>query len=250
MANDKVFSKKADNYSKGRQGYAPEAIDLIFRQLMPAGGTAADIGAGTGMLSREFLARGIPVYCVEPNADMLARARSAYGEDPNFFPVDASAEQTGLADSSIQLITAASAFHWFDMQAFRRECMRILAPGGKVCILNNARDYHDDFTQKQHEICQRCCPKFTSLRHGQDKSERIMDAFFGTAPTREEFSFPLTYSKENFLQRCLSSSYAPLPGDETYDLYIRLLTELTDKAADGDSLTVANSTIVYWGQMR
>lgn len=49
-----------------------------------------------------------------------------------FIPVDAAAEDTGLARHSVDFITVAQAFHWFDAVRFREECRRILRPGGKV----------------------------------------------------------------------------------------------------------------------
>lgn len=248
MANETLFTTKAADYAASRPSYAPEAIERIFSVMIRPGDTAADIGSGTGILSREFLRRGYEVYCVEPNDAMRAEAEKQYGGDAHFHSVAASAEQTGLPGGSVSLVTAASAFHWFDPQAFRAECRRILTPGGRVCILANAR-IMDDFTRRQHALCQRYCHGYTSLAHGAEKMQRKADTFFGGAFSRETVSFPLRYTKESFLVRSLSSSYAPEKGTAEYSGYVRELTALMEELFPGDSLTVANETLMLWGTL-
>ena len=66
-----------------------------------------------------------------------------------------------------------------------------------------------------------------------------------------EFDFPLDYEKETFVKRSLSSSYAPTPDDPRYEQYADRLRELMDEfAPDSDKITVANSTVMYWGRVR
>jgi trans-aconitate methyltransferase len=71
------FTGLADIYAKYRPGYPPEAIDFITSrcQLGPAS-FLADIGCGTGISSRSFAWRGVPVIGIEPNAEMRARAEA------------------------------------------------------------------------------------------------------------------------------------------------------------------------------
>lgn len=112
MANEEIFTGKAKQYSAGRPSYAPEALAMIFDQLVRPGSAVADIGSGTGILSGEFIRRGFHTYCVEPNRSMRQAAEEQYGGSEYFHSVDAGAEHTGLADGSIGLAAAASAFHW------------------------------------------------------------------------------------------------------------------------------------------
>ncbi len=165
MANEKVFDHRAENYAKARPGYAPEVHELFFK-LFPAPGAAADIGCGTGIFAKPLLERGLRVFGVEPNGEIREKAVKALSGFPDFIPVAAPAEATTLPDNSVSAVTMGSALHWFDPDAFGKECRRILTPGGLFFAVINARDYEDPFTKAQHALCERFCPGFSSLRHG------------------------------------------------------------------------------------
>ena len=107
MANETLFTTKATSYAKGRPSYAPGAIGRILDCLamggyQPAGdgpwARIADIGSGTGILSRELIGRNLEVYGVEPNEAMREKAEHQLGSCGHFHSVAASAESTGLPD--------------------------------------------------------------------------------------------------------------------------------------------------------
>lgn len=179
---------------------------------------------------------------------MRAEAVRRYGSDPRFHSVAASAEHTQLQSGSISLITAASSFHWFDVTAFRAECRRILRPGGMVCILANART-DDAFTRAQHRLCMQYCRDYCSLTHGAEKVLRRADDFFGSQFCLERFDFPLHYTKEKFIARSLSSSYAPERGSAACGSYIRSLRQLLDDFFPEENIEIANSTVMLWGTL-
>lgn len=250
MANEQVFCGRADDYVKGRAGYAPGAIDLLCNELLEAGRRIADVGSGTGIFAGELIARGYDVFCVEPNEEMRRQAEQAFHSAERFISVPGTAEATTLPDASVDMVTAASALHWFDFDSFCAEARRILKPGGLLFTIANGRDYSDPFTCRQHELCQGLCPGFTSLRHGLDKSASRLAAAFGSRLHHAGFDFPLEYTKEKFIRRSLSSSYAPDPGTRKRELYTQRLWELMERAApDGPVITVPNRTEAYWVEL-
>lgn len=248
MANENIFTTKVNEYAVSRPSYAPEAIEEIVSKMLKDGDLIADIGSGTGIFSKEFLLRGYEVFCVEPNAAMRLEAEKVYGENELFHSISASAEQTNLPANSISLITAASAFHWFDINAFYEECKRILKPNGIVCIIANARTY-DSFTEKQHQICKQFCPNYVSLTHGVDKVLRKADTFFKGDFCVEKFDYPLHYTKQKFIARSLSSSYAPEKDTANYKGYIHSLQALLDDTFSDDDIVIANETVMLWGRL-
>lgn len=250
MQNTSIFSSRSGDYQKGRAGYAPDAIRLLLDLLVPHKASIADIGSGTGLLARDFLEAGHHAWCVEPSAPMRAKAEAALGEYETFHSIAGDAERTNLPNASVQMITAASAFHWFDPIAFRIECQRILAPNGYVALLFHARDYDQLLTIKQHEICRAYCEGFTSLRHGLDQSQHSIEQFFGSQLHHAEFNYPLPYTKQAFINRCLSSSYAPAQGHANRQPYIDDIRALLDELYAHDDFLLDNKTVLYWGKLR
>lgn len=248
--NERLFNQRAENYALGRPGYADGVTQLVFERLLKPGGMVADIGSGTGIFARMFLERGVETFCVEPNAEMRARADAKFRENPRYHSVAASAEATGLPARAFELVTAASAFHWFDPEAFAAECRRILRPDGVFLAVMNCRDVQNPFSQRQHELCLRFCPNFSSLRHGADKAIPRLKDMLGERMQTAAFDFPLTYTKERFLARSLSSSYAPLPGTSACAAYSDALRRLMDDFFPGDEVVVPNATLAFWGSPR
>ncbi len=148
------FTKLADVYSQYRPGYSPVVARGLFRyvDIEQEYFTAADIGAGTGIWSKYIIERNISCICVEPNEAMRKAGveyTRAYG---NVTWKSGSAEDTGLADHSVNWVTMASSFHWVDTEAGLREFRRILKPGGYFTALWNPRNieghaFHEEIEQ-------------------------------------------------------------------------------------------------------
>lgn len=250
MANEHVFTGRAGDYVLGRPGYAPQAVELLCNELLQNGDRVADIGSGTGIFAGELMARGFDVFCVEPNEQMRRQAELAFQGCPHFLSVAGTAEATTLPDASVDAVTAASALHWFDTEMFSAEAQCILRHGGLLFAVGNGRDYADPFTKQQHALCKKLCPHFTSLRHGLEKTERQINGILGSGARRAAFDFPLEYTKEKFIRRSLSSSYAPQPGTPAAEEYAQQLRLLLDRFAPGrDTITIPNTSVAHWGRL-
>jgi SAM-dependent methyltransferase len=133
-----VFSSKAENYARYRWGYAPEAIQIIFDQTgITEESCVADIGAGTGILTQEFVGKVGIIYAVEPNPDMRGIVARNLSQCQSCQIINGRAEATTLDSHSVDLITAAQSVHWFEPEATRVEFSRILKPGGWLAICRN-----------------------------------------------------------------------------------------------------------------
>ena len=247
--SETIFSEKATKYSKGRFGYAPEAIDRMFSSFIKPGEAVADIGSGTGILSREFINHDIDVYCIEPDDNMRHIAEKTLSSNKYFHSIAAKAENTGLADGSVSLVTCASSFHWFNHMAFRSECLRILQPKGKVCILINARNSDNELTIKQHKLCSDYCPGYISLCHGYNETRMRVSDFFSYEPEHTEYPFMINYTNEEFLARCLSSSYSLTENDNDYISYIEKLQDLITEYSVRGKICTQNMTHMFLGEM-
>lgn len=135
------FSGLSSAYSKNRPDYSKSVLNALLGlySIERRNLRAADIGAGTGIWTRMLHDAGVDkVLAVEPNDDM----RNQGEEDNNGRSIEwikGSAELTGLSNSSFDLVSMASSFHWANFELATKEFHRILSPGGRFVAIWNPR---------------------------------------------------------------------------------------------------------------
>jgi len=132
------FGSNAADYERTRPGYPPEALaHLVAVHGLRPGTTVLDVAAGTGKLTRLLLTTGARVVAVEPVAAMRAVLAET---SPGAVVLDGTAEDLPVEDGSVDAVTVAQAFHWFDGRRALAECARVLAPGRALSVVYNHRD--------------------------------------------------------------------------------------------------------------
>ena len=178
MKTTENFTDKADIYAKYRPSYPNKYIDyLLSVNELNENQIVADIGSGTGIFSRQLLESGLHVIGVEPNDDMRKIAEQSLNQFPRFQSIKATAEHTTLKENSVDLITVAQAFHWFDKEAFKIECQRILKQKANVALVWNSRDVTSPLIKENAEICQKTCPTFKGFSGGIDETPEMFNSF-------------------------------------------------------------------------
>lgn len=244
------FSSRAAHYHAHRPRYPVAAFDRLARDLtLSPGWVVADIGSGTGILAEPMLDRGCTVIAVEPNPAMLAVAHVHYRHDPRFHAVFATAEATALAPESIDLITAAQAFHWFDPAGFRAECVRILREPGALAVFWNQRLIEGNpFLEAYESLLRRYEHERLDMRqryvaHNHDALRRV----FGGSYQHATFPNVQLLDRDGLIQRTFSCSYMPASGsEESTQLATALDTIFETHQRDG-RVTIDYTTHVYYG---
>jgi SAM-dependent methyltransferase len=161
MSTTALFRGKAADYARYRTDYP----DILIRSALESvalvpDDVVADLGAGTGMLSRWFLERGNRVLAVEPDPGMRAVARASLQRfGARHASIAATAERTSLLDSSVTLVVVGNAFHYFDADVARLEVARILRPGGRVLIVGHEHASEpNDFMRAYVDFIADVCP--------------------------------------------------------------------------------------------
>lgn len=245
------FSGKAAAYAKHRPSYPTAYLDyLLMMNDLAVDAVIADIGSGTGILTKQLLDRGLQVIAVEPNDDMRQTAEASLSTYPNYTSIDGTAEQTGLSSQSMDLITVAQAFHWFEPDRFQAECRRVLKWNKQVALVWNSRDASSELVRADHRLCTTYCPLFKGFSGGIEEKPEVFGQFFREGKYEyQEFAHPIELDLESFIGRHLSASYSLKSGDEHYELYIEAITELFEQYADGKVITVPNLTRSYLGKV-
>lgn len=212
-----IYAGKAEKYARYRWDYQPAAIQAIAaRAGLCAGSVVADVGAGTGILTRHLAVLAGRVYAIEPNEEMRAEARKHLSGCPSCAVLEGSAEATGLPGRSVDLVCAAQAIHWFEPEAAQREFRRILKPGGWLAILWNTLDAGP----VSADIQAINTPAYgAQTAHPAPWVNLPPEAYFqGGSYERMAWPFTTRQDWEQFIGALCSASFAP---DETHPLYPR-----------------------------
>jgi len=240
-----------DDYVRYRPSYPPEVVELLTEEcrLLPES-EIADVGSGTGILSKLFLAAGYRVTGVEPNADMRAAGDQLLEGYSNFSSVGGRAEATGLPDAGVDLVLAGQAFHWFDPRAARREFARILRPPRWVALIWNERLVDEtDFLRGYEVLMQRYAPEYGASDHRRIDAKAI-GAFFGHERWKlATFPNPQYMDFQHLRGRMMSSSYAPVPGHENHEPLMDSLERLFRKTNENGQVDFLHRTNVYYGAL-
>jgi ubiquinone/menaquinone biosynthesis C-methylase UbiE len=250
MDTAREFNGMALVYAKGRPAYADTFIDELYKKYgLSDKSIIADVGSGTGKFAKQIIEQGSFVYCVEPNEDMRNQAIQDLRKYSNYTLVGGDAANTNLQDHSVDFVTAAQAFHWFDVVLFKHECRRILKPGGKVFLIWNMRDMDSKLNQNCYETYKKYCPKFNGFSRGLQRNDEKIKSFFDHTYEVVEYDNPLCYDKDTFLNRSLSSSYSLKKQDINYGEFVNNLELIFDEYANDGFITMSNKTDVYIGMV-
>lgn len=179
MKTETLFTGKADDYSRYRPGYPLKLIGVLENEInFDSTKDVADIASGTGMLTKLFLQNENLVFGVEPNDDMRQTAEKGLSKFYNFISVKGTAEKTNLADGSVDIITVAQAYHWFESEKTKAEFKRIIRKNGyAVLIWNILRKNYNGFHKAYVKFLEKLSPE-NYLRHIEGSSEENIKSFF------------------------------------------------------------------------
>ena len=125
-------------YNSARPDYPIEAVEYLVATLhLDTSSRVLDLGAGTGIFSRQILAHVGRLTAVDPSASMRESFRAA---TPGVEILDGSDVSIPLGDASVDAVFVAQAFHWFDAPEALLEIRRVLRPDGGLGLVWNERD--------------------------------------------------------------------------------------------------------------
>lgn len=217
MKNTERFSNRVADYIKYRPHYPTSVIGVLKNEMgFSKDWEVADIGSGTGISTKLFLDNGNTVNAVEPNKEMRVAAEEIFGDIPNFKSVNGTAEETTLATGTIKLIVAAQAFHWFNVEACKREFERIAVKPAYVLLMWNERSYKPGFLHEYEETLFKYIPGYANA-HNPAEQEKDIAALLPTGFAKHTVPNSQHLTLNGLKGRLKSSSYCPVEGQEGYE---------------------------------
>ncbi|MGB8321365.1 MAG: class I SAM-dependent methyltransferase [Candidatus Acidiferrum sp.] len=245
------FSNRVADYVRYRPSYPAALLDLLASECgLRSSHTIADIGSGTGLLSKLFSDNGNRLYGVEPNAEMRAAGEEFLRDHPNFTSIDGSAEATELPDGCADFITAGQAFHWFDVEKANGEFRRVLKPDGWVVVVwQDRRMEETPFAREYEHLLERFGVDYKKVKDAYPETNKIRHFF--DAGTFRSCDLPnqQILGWDGLRGRLTSSSYAPTEKHENYAPMMAELRRIFDAYQQNGSVRMEYFARVYFGKL-
>jgi SAM-dependent methyltransferase len=207
------------DYEAARPSYPPATVAWLRDVLgIAPGRVVCDLAAGTGKLTRLLEPFGSQLVAVEPVAGMRATLHQLVPQVP---VAAGTAEALPLRDASIDAITVAQAFHWFDFDAAVAELARVIRPGGALGLCWNARDRSVAWVDRVWSVMDRVEKRAPWRDHEnwRDSAQRPMPGFGALHEAQFRHEHSLTH--DDVVRRVSSVSHvavlAPAERDAVLD---------------------------------
>jgi len=230
------FGAAAGHYEAGRPDYPLEAVEWLLPSVAGRAVRVADVGAGTGKLTRGLRDLGADVVAVDPDPGMLDALRASGAGIPAFL---GRAEELPLPDDSVDAVVFGQAWHWVDPERASTEAARVLRPGGALGLVWNIRDESVDWVREM-----------SLIMHGSN-AERMLAAdhppvrapFGALEERRWEWSRLMT--RDDLRAMAFSRSYVITAPDDERDRIDGELADLFDELNLVGDVTVELPYITY-----
>lgn len=213
-----TFNEDVKNYDEMRPQYCDELFkDIIEYSHIMQGKKAIEIGIGTGHATKPFLETGCEIQAIELGKDLAEYCKLKFRDYKNFTVCNAAFEEFECPEESVDLIYAATSFHWIPEEIGYPKISKLLKPGGTLALFWNrpfvSRE-NDELHQRIQSIYQKYRPSTTKLlEHDTEKYNQRKQAI-------QSYGFKDIVVKLYHLTRTFSSSN-----------YIALLNTYSDHRA-------------------
>ena len=241
------YTEHAPHYDK-RADYSCDAIQSLLKAIGCAPSRpVADIGAGTGKLTKELLKHGLRVSSVEPNDAMRTIGiQNTKGKSATWSV--GTGEATGLPTSSVYAVFFGSSFNVVDQSLALSEVSRILVPNGWFACMWNHRDLDDPIQQRIESIIKSSIPTYSYGSRREDPTNIIDTSGHFSATKSIEGGFVSKMSKSDVIVAW--KSHATLKrqagSDSVFDSIIKEIASYLDKLPE--IIDVPYTTRIYFAQ--
>jgi ubiquinone/menaquinone biosynthesis C-methylase UbiE len=242
------FGQVAKSYAKAREDIPVSLMDSLYiRGIFFDGKKVADIGCGSGVLTRKMAMRKADVTGVDPSKELLQHA-VALNKSKNYnIPyLQGTSENTGLNDSQFDMVTVMRAWHWFDREKAMAEMKRILKARGTLIVIDSGFLQGPAVVERTFEVLSKYVSGGLKPAGAKAHSHQRINGFpiewfdewqKNGFMLRDfyKLNYSVTFTKETWVERVESISW--LAGLDA-GVRKKALQDLTDILSDQDSYVI------------
>lgn len=218
------FGAVAGTYEAGRPEYPAEAVTWLLEATGREHPRVADVGAGTGKLTRAAVAAGAEAVAIDPDPAMLAELSVRVPGVPTFV---GTAENLPLPGAAVDALLFGQAWHWVDVDGASAEAARVLRAGGVLGLVWNVRDDRDEWVRELTAVMHDSAAETLIATGGP----RVAGPF-GEAATRT-WEWVRAISRADFVAMVASRSYVITASAEDRARILTGAETLFDRRAGG-----------------
>ncbi len=250
----KLFDNKAKLYAANRPSYSQNVLKYMQEDMgFSTKALGADVGCGTGQLTKILAEYFDFLYAVEPNDSMMQECKKYLCNYQNIQYIHKCAENIGISNNTLDYITVAQAFHLFHNSETLQELKRTLKPKGYLIIIYNMKNHSSELFLKNEEVLLKNCPLYKRDIHAMEFSEDSFRNCF-TKDSYQFRHFPndnTEYLDRNtFINRTLSASYALQSEAPSFLMFVDELNRVFDEFSLDQKVKMELSTVIFSGHLR
>jgi len=241
------YTEHASHYDK-RADYSPDAIDKLLNTIGCTSATSvADIGAGTGKLTKALLAHGLKVRSVEPNDAMRAIGMQNTNGKGAIWSIG-TGEATGLPANSVYAVFFGSSFNVVDQSAALSEVCRILVPRGWFACMWNHRDLNDPIQERIESIIKSSIPTYSYGSRRVDPTSIINASgrFSAVYPIEGSFVWKMSRSDDIVAWKSHATLRRQADSDSVFNKIIEEIANYLEGLPE--TIPIPYTTRIYFAQ--
>ncbi|MCP4162671.1 MAG: class I SAM-dependent methyltransferase [Deltaproteobacteria bacterium] len=240
------FNKKAELYHKYRWDYSPEAINYITQKgQINRNSAIADIGAGTGILTKHFIDKTDNIFAVEPDRNMLSILETNL---PGVKSIERFAHDLPEIDkNSVDILLASHAIHWFNFEKTIMEFNRIGKENCLLFTLCNKNITKGDYTPKTENLINKYKNQQIQDKHDNDNK---LSYFRKDTISECYFDFNSEITLEQYTGSLSSIAFMPSPEDSIYERFTYDAGKTFNKLSKNGKIKTQIRTNVVSGKLK